>query len=190
MLNTDVDYMQNRFQIIKNSTAKMVQASARNDLIGFVSFNDVASAFNDTLIQATDENISILVDYISKLEAYGTTNYTNAFEMAFNILEKTFEEGLSKSDDAFIQFFTDGSYLESSIIDFLKTKIQKLNKTVTIFTYAVDITEENNIQILQQIACEFNGIFQVLKGNSEDSLMEMQQYYQFLGALIQKDGAV
>ena len=26
--------------------------------------------------------------------------------MAFNILEKTFEEGLSKSDDAFIQFFT------------------------------------------------------------------------------------
>ena len=62
----------------------------------------------------------------------------------------------------------DGSYLESSIIDFIKSKIEKLNKNVTIFTYvakkkkkknlflkkylymyqAVDTTEELNIKTL------------------------------------------
>ena len=33
----------------------------------------------------------------------------------------------------------DGSYLKKSIIDFIKSKISKLNKTVTIFTYVLTL---------------------------------------------------
>ena len=37
------------------------------DLIGFISFNDAATAYNDTLIWASDDNVEALTEYITNL---------------------------------------------------------------------------------------------------------------------------
>lgn len=82
---------------MRNTIAKLVVNSiletvGNNDYINVLNFNWTAEpilpCFNDTLVPATLENIKLFQEAVKNITPDGNSSFPNAFETAFNLLEK------------------------------------------------------------------------------------------------------
>lgn len=78
--------------IAKFTISKILDTFSNNDFINIYRYNDttepIEPCFNNTLVQATLENIEILKSRLLETESYGYANLGLAMTQAFKILNE------------------------------------------------------------------------------------------------------
>lgn len=91
-------------------TLVVVDSASLGDRIGIVAFNDNATAFLDArgyLFQANQENKDSLKQSIRQLNAAGGSSFYDAFDLAFDVLDRTAQAELLDCTTAIVML-TDG----------------------------------------------------------------------------------
>ncbi|KAL3768132.1 hypothetical protein ACHAWU_002690 [Discostella pseudostelligera] len=178
-----------------------------SDKIAIVTFSDKATVLTlasnnnmEELIIASDENKEELKDKIDSLEADGTTNFYDAFEEGFGLLNASFtNETFAASGtgcNVAIIFLTDGAIAEikqgaelqeetEKVINLVQTRIEELEanftRKATIFAYSLG--DESDREVMKQIACNTGGIWTHISDDNKDNLISvMGAYYQWFAA--------
>ncbi|KAL3928520.1 MAG: hypothetical protein SGARI_005010 [Bacillariaceae sp.] len=97
--------------VLKEAAKRVVQTLTIGDRVAIVPFGTEATVIGkngNELFQATNENIQVLSDYIDDLEANGFTNFYDAFDKAFQVLEDSVQSGSAVDCNTAMLFFTDG----------------------------------------------------------------------------------
>uniref|UniRef100_A0AAZ3NQJ5 VWFA domain-containing protein n=1 Tax=Oncorhynchus tshawytscha TaxID=74940 RepID=A0AAZ3NQJ5_ONCTS len=138
-------------KLIKTSVSEMLETLSDDDYVNVVYFNTRVNntACFDHLVQANVRNKKILKDAIQNISAKGITNYTKAFEFAFEQLY-----AVRANCNKIIMLFTDGGEERASAI------LQEYNsdKKVRIFTFSVGQHNYDKVPV-QWMACANKGYF-------------------------------
>jgi len=151
------------------------------DYINIVVFNDNATIcpyLSEQLYSVTSDIESTLMDWLNSITPSNGTNFINAYQKAFNILNTTCNLQNSACNNIII-FATDGYQDEGlpNALDFIKNT-QFTCKTPIIFTYSIDVNADNNFN--KEVACMFNGSFYQTSTNSTDITNKLSNYLIFL----------
>jgi hypothetical protein len=95
---------------IDRKTLTLSQSFA-TDRIAIVRFDSTATSITDPdgrMFTATLENIQTLLNEIDRFEASGQTNFYDAFNTTFAIMQQTIEQELHVECNSAILFLTDG----------------------------------------------------------------------------------
>jgi len=152
-----------RLTTLKESILVLINTLTSSDRIGLITFNSVATAYNDTLIRATNQNKLRITDLINSLNATGGSNFTDAFAKADFLISNTPIE-FDTPCKTILFFITDGKPTEGIIeIDSLVYYIDNLPnlKNVTIFSYSVGTLLDTKIP--EKISCIRKGIFEYVQ---------------------------
>uniref|UniRef100_A0A8C8M5U3 VWFA domain-containing protein n=1 Tax=Oncorhynchus tshawytscha TaxID=74940 RepID=A0A8C8M5U3_ONCTS len=141
-------------KLIKTSVSEMLETLSDDDYVNVVYFNTRVNntACFDHLVQANVRNKKILKDAIQNISAKGITNYTKAFEFAF---EQLYATNITRANcNKIIMLFTDGGEERASAI------LQEYNsdKKVRIFTFSVGQHNYDKVPV-QWMACANKGYF-------------------------------
>ena len=120
------------------------------------------------LISATIDNKNMTKNAIDELEADGITNFTNAFETAFDVIENSLENEDSSTGNIAILFMSDGRIKETgpseekvketeSVINFINERRANIDRKVVMFTYSVGDASE--LDVGKNISCNTGGIW-------------------------------
>ena len=110
-----------RISLAKTAANDVIDALTIGDHFGVVEFNSDASTLNPggRLLQATDENKASMKAYVTGLYADGMTNFYDAFEEAFDLIDASTAAGATSNCHTAILFLTDGvmsdGYTESQV---------------------------------------------------------------------------
>lgn len=196
-----------RIKIAKEAAKIVIDTLTVSDKIAIVTFSDKATVLTlasnnnmEELIIASDENKEELKDKIDSLEADGTTNFYDAFEEGFGLLNASFtNETFAASGtgcNVAIIFLTDGAIAEikqgaelqeetEKVINLVQTRIEELEanftRKATIFAYSLG--DESDREVMKQIACNTGGIWTHISDDNKDNLISvMGAYYQWFAA--------
>lgn len=190
-----------RIGLLKQAARRVIETAGVADRIAIVFFDDEPQAVTDEglLFRGTDENKKILTQSIDQLTARGGTNFEDAFNTAFDILDLSVDDELAVDCNTVMLFLTDGVTNKPSeeIIESVNSRFtvsqQKLrNKPIYIFTYSITGGSEDVAELPSQLACAFpsSGIWTNIDF-PEDIVDSLANYFKFfalgLGSDINED---
>ena len=83
---------ESRFFLLKQAAKQVVRTLTVGDRVAIVDFSTAASVFardGRFLFTATSDNIALILEYIESMEAIGLTNFLDAFNKTFTVLDDT-----------------------------------------------------------------------------------------------------
>jgi hypothetical protein len=178
----------NRMTLMKKAAIRVIETLTMSDRIAIVVFDETARVIADEgmyLYPANNESKAILIDAIANLEAKGETNFYEAFEKAFDVLDNSKGEELTVNCNSALLFLTDGEMTHpegitpENVIDLVTSRLNgtstKMGKPVLFFAYS--ISEEEEVHTLpKKLACPL-GVWSRI--NREDQIVEaLSSYYQ------------
>jgi hypothetical protein len=138
-----------------------------------------------TLISATMDNQKIMKSAIDELEADGITNFTNAFESAFDVIEDSLESEMSSTGPIAILFMSDGRIRETKqeekmreteiVINLINERRAQIDRSVVMFTYSLG--DHPKWDVGKNISCNTGGIWTPVKSYGEIE-GAMSSYYR------------
>ncbi|XP_050298952.1 voltage-dependent calcium channel subunit alpha-2/delta-3-like isoform X2 [Anthonomus grandis grandis] len=132
-----------------------------NDFVNIYTFNNVTSplvdCFNDTLVQANEENLRLFREYLPVYDIEYAANITAGLEKAFQILYFFRQKKLSANCNQAIMLITEGLDYPYSLELFNDTNRSK-DFPVRIFTYSLS-NEKEDEKHLEFIACTNMGYY-------------------------------
>ena len=144
-----------RMELLKKAAIRVVETLTVGDRVAIVPFATMPHVIGDPdgrMLAATKENQAFLVKAINDLNAEGDTNFYDALESAFNIMDKTIRAELHVACNSAILFLTDGlmtkpeGVTEQNVIDLVSTRINatmsSIGKPILFFTYSISETDE------------------------------------------------
>jgi len=177
-----------RMSIMKDAAKRVISTLGGSDYFSVIQFNSFAyhlggsGESGGTLQRATGENKNSMLATIDSLEAAGSTNYSEGFDLAFKTFEaSTLAESTSGCHQA-ILFLTGGimEHSETALFDLLDTERAKYTTKgkdpPVMFTYSFGATADERVP--KKIACDYRGIWS--KINDGGDLGEsMGAYYKY-----------
>ncbi|KAL3827394.1 hypothetical protein ACHAXA_003128 [Cyclostephanos tholiformis] len=142
------------------------------------------------LIPANKNNQDKMINAIDDLEPDGITNFTNAFEAAFDVLEYSIRNEMSSNGNIAILFMSDGRITElpnnreektaetDRIIGLVNDRTQQLaaiDRKTILFTYSVG--DASSLDVGKRIACDTGGIWTPVDNYGEIE-GKMSSYYK------------
>ena len=178
-----------RLSLAKDAAKTVVNTLTNFDYVGIVTFSGsarvVSIGSSSLLVQATNENLVLLSNAIDSLSANGQTNFEDAFNTAFNLLENSRTTESFVNCHSAILFLTDGvptagNTAASSLISLVDTRNR--GDKATIFTFSLGSGASQDIP--KAIACDNRGIF-ISVPDGGDLRSSMSQYYDYFSTLRQ-----
>lgn len=163
-----------RNYIAQLTVKSILDTFSNNDFFNIYSYTNTVTAlvecFNETLVQATPENINVFNKKMANVKK-NMTGYANEtimidlFETSFNLLHKTRQE---RNETAFgcnqaIMLITDGiernlSDIIERFIYFNDTDGRRTRAPIRVFTYLLG-KEVTNVEDIQWMACSNRGYY-------------------------------
>jgi Mg-chelatase subunit ChlD len=119
VLDTSGSMAGQRLALLKEAAKRVVETLRVGDRVAVIKFDSNATSFTDNggMFVANETNKDLLIDTIENVTVGdGGTNYTAAFNTAFEVMNRTIEEEDLKCNSA-ILFLTDGEVRESESSD-------------------------------------------------------------------------
>jgi len=178
----------NREQILKSAVTLLLNNLVQSDWIGVVIFSTVAETYNKKLVRATKANIQDITNYLNSKDVNGSTNYTDAFYAANNLIKDSVYENGTSPCKTFIMFLTDGVpstgiTTQTELINYIDGLLY-LKKAV-VFSYSLGDTA--NSVIPAAISCLRNGVHEHIS-NIGELTQKLNSYFTTLslGMNVQK----
>lgn len=139
---------------------------SNNDFFNILTFTNktypLVECFNDSLIQATPENIRV---FKNKVKGLAPSSYANdstireAFDRAFDILKNKRDNCTAMSCNQAIMYISDS--IQGNLTDLFEARNRDLQGLVPVrvFTYLLG-KEPTNVKEMEEIACQNRGDFQ------------------------------
>jgi hypothetical protein len=185
----------NRMNLMKKAAIRVIETLTMSDRIAIVVFDETASVIAKEgmyLYPANNESKAILIDAITNLEAKGETNFYDALEKAFDVLDNSHGEELTVNCNSAILFLTDGEMTHpkeitpENVIDLVTSRLNatstKIGKPVLFFSYSISEEEEEVHSLPKKLACPLDfGVWSRI--NREDQIVEALSSYHQLFSL-------
>lgn len=136
-----------RIDLAKEAAITIVDTLTVADRVAIVVFSNSASQIGgyDHLIRATNENKQALIQAINNIYANGPTNFYEAFNTAFDALDRTVREEATSGCNIAILFLTDGKISSGGGVDDVIRLVNdrtdqlatKFNRNATLFTFSL-----------------------------------------------------
>mmetsp|Transcript_28669 Transcript_28669/g.52984 ORF Transcript_28669/g.52984 Transcript_28669/m.52984 type:complete len:542 (+) Transcript_28669:127-1752(+) len=175
-----------RMDIAKEAAITIVETLTVADRVAVVSFSSRAAQIGgfNSLIRATNENKERLIKAIKNLDANEATNFYDAFNTAFNALDKTIRSESTSGCNIAILFMTDGQISEgpgaNEVIKLVNDRTGQLSATfdrnATLFTFSLG--QQADHAVTKSIACSTNGIWTPVDDFTGDLVTAMSSYYK------------
>ena len=194
VLDTSGSMAGQRLALLQDAAKRVISTLAVGDRVSIVRFSGSAQLIADRnarMFTATAENKAALLNTIDGFEATGKTNFYDAFNAAFTVLENTIEQELHADCNSAILFLTDGemtdppSIDETDVINLVTARLDDIaaasGNPVLLFTYSV--SEDNGVHTFpKQLACSTDyGVWSKIVDASE--IMDSLTSYYTLFAL-------
>lgn len=154
----------------------------RRDEFMVVDFDDGVTAFSETLVPATDENIGRALKFVEAIEDSGGTNINDALLKALSQLR-------GGERPSYVLFLTDGlpTVGTTETADILRN-IQKANAArARVFVFGVG--DDVNTELLDRISSDHRGT-SVYIGETEDLEVALSNYYEKIASPLLADLAI
>ena len=171
-----------RLSLAKEAAKKVLGTLTEYDYLGIVTFSSTASTYSSTMQAYTTDRGCVLEDYIDSLTSGGGTNYGDAFEAAFDLIDDSIADGsVAACDTTLLLFLTDGKIsrgLEGApLYDQISARADDHHSHI--LTYALGSSVDTSVTT--DIACSNDGVaFQVDDGGDLASVMA--SYYVFFAS--------
>mmetsp|Transcript_28666 Transcript_28666/g.52977 ORF Transcript_28666/g.52977 Transcript_28666/m.52977 type:complete len:655 (+) Transcript_28666:127-2091(+) len=175
-----------RMDIAKEAAITIVETLTVADRVAVVAFSSRATQIGGfrSLIRANNENKKRLIKAIKNLEANGATNFYDAFNTAFNALDKTIRSESTSGCNIAVLFMTDGRISEgpgaNEVIKLVNNRTEQLsatfNRNTTLFTFSLG--QQADHAATKSIACSTNGIWTPVDDFTGDLVTAMSSYYK------------
>lgn len=152
ILDTSGSMSGSRIDLMKQAATRVIETLTIADRVGIVHFSSEATVITTRMVIATETNKLDLLSKISALEAIGKTNFYDAFQDAFAMINETTESELHVDCNSAILFLTDGKMTdpagvsEDDVVDLVTTEIARvqndLQKPVLLFTYSISDSDD------------------------------------------------
>jgi len=179
--------------LLKEAAKRVINTLTVGDRVAIVFFDSRATLVADDgqfLFEATDENKSYLTGVVDKLEAGGATNFYDAFNKAFDVLDASTKQEFTVSCNTAILFLTDGVISPDvqpysavyALVDQRLTASRLLTgKPILLFTYSISADEDVH-EFPSNLACTTEyGIWSRI--DDEDQIVNALSSYYLLFAL-------
>jgi Mg-chelatase subunit ChlD len=180
------------FEQTKQAAIQIINTLTTRDTVNIVVFHSNASLIDSSLpylVQATEENKASLNNSIQELVLGAQTNFYDAFETAFDMLEMSVTQekqacANSQSNTA-ILFLTDGkanvpSSDTAPVVELVNERIANLTDqlNIALFTYSIAGKEAEVDAFPSQLACAVeHGIWSKISTES-DIVQSLSSYYK------------
>eukprot|EP00522_Entomoneis_paludosa_P002685 CAMPEP_0172472496 /NCGR_PEP_ID=MMETSP1065-20121228/68363_1 /TAXON_ID=265537 /ORGANISM="Amphiprora paludosa, Strain CCMP125" /LENGTH=659 /DNA_ID=CAMNT_0013230637 /DNA_START=297 /DNA_END=2277 /DNA_ORIENTATION=- len=177
----------NRLQNARDAAERVIETLTTSDRITIVPFAETADAITDEkgyMLRANETNKKFLLDTFLEMEAFGSTNYYDAFERGFQVLEDTIAQELHSPSNTAVLFLTDGVNSEGppleDVMELVTTKISSiskdLSKSVLLFTYS--LSDDTDVHVFPaELACAVDmGVWTKI-AKSSDITDALSSYY-------------
>jgi len=175
-----------RMYLAKEAAITIVDTLTVADRVAIVTFSDEATQIGgfSSLVRATIRNKERLIEAINELEANGATNFYDAFDTAFNSLEKTIRSESTSGCNIAVLFMTDGQSTvgpgKDEVISLVNDRTEQLatnfNRNTTVFTYSLGYQADHDVT--KSIACSTGGIWTPVDELTGDLVTAMSSYYK------------
>ncbi|GMH38632.1 hypothetical protein BSKO_06516 [Bryopsis sp. KO-2023] len=182
--------MVERWNLTKKALLSLLDTFTFTDYVNIVTFSDKAEtlAQSTPLLAATPDNLQTLKDSLRRVRVLGGTDFNQAFQQAFGLLEEASKETAERTSSGcskVIIFLTDGvnccspGELLSNIEDRQVDLEAKTGSRALVFTFSMGRDADDSVP--KQIACANNGAWSFFE-DGEDPLLKLNSYYTFLAA--------
>ncbi|KAL3827393.1 hypothetical protein ACHAXA_003127 [Cyclostephanos tholiformis] len=196
---------QDKMSSTKNAAITIVETLTVHDKFTVLAFTNETKIFDEYwmtvdlanqngvytgLIPANKTNKEKMINAIDDLKPDGITNFTNAFEAAFDVLEYSIRNEMSSEGNIAILFMSDGRITElpnneeektaetDRIIGLVNDRTQQLaaiDRKTILFTYSVG--DASSLDVGKRIACDTEGIWTPVDNYGEIE-GKMSSYYK------------
>ncbi|XP_055932113.1 voltage-dependent calcium channel subunit alpha-2/delta-3-like isoform X2 [Argiope bruennichi] len=148
-----------RKEIARNVVTDILATLTEDDFVTILSFSDevtpVVPCFENSLVQANDENIREFIRHMKKLETANIANFTLSLITAFEVLQKYNRSGLGTQCNQAIMIITDGA---PNTFEDIFRRYNYPNIPVRVFTYLIgkEVTESHEVNWM---ACANKGYY-------------------------------
>ena len=182
-----------KMELMKEAAVRVVETLAVGDRFAIVAFNSIPTAVGSEqfVLTATESNKLRLIDAIKELVARGSTNFFDAFTLAFDMLDSSISQESHVNCNSAIIFLTDGEMTgpegvsEADVMSLVQTRTNSFTAStghpLLLFTYSV--SQEDNVHSFpSSLACSVEtGVWS--KVTEFDQIVESLASYYFLFAL-------
>ncbi|CAM9840679.1 unnamed protein product [Chrysoparadoxa australica] len=178
---------ENRMALAIDAAIAVIDGATFDNYIGVIEFNSRAGPLVfDNLVQATAENKQVLKDAIGRLGPGGATNFEDAFQSTFDMLDSSIALGLSSLCKTAILFLTDGVITIGENASTVINQIQNRNTVyeATVFTYSFGSGSDRDTP--REIACRTSGVYQHVDDGG-DLIGSLAGYYKYYATELGKD---
>jgi von Willebrand factor type A domain len=187
-----------RLKLLQQASQRVVNATTIHDHITVVSFSSTAKAYTTVdglMFKATEDNKLLLNDYIANFTALGGTNYYEAFDKAFDVLDATIASELFTKCHTAVIFVTDdgagnqklgrnSTEVKSLVATRMKNVSEASEKPAILFTYSLSSSSSNrddaakvSLPFPAELACEVEyGVWSHIS-NDNDLPVALSNYY-------------
>jgi len=175
-----------RIDLAKEAAITVVDTLTVADRVAIVAFSNIASQIGgyNRLIRATNENKQALIQAIKNLYANGATNFYEAFNTAFDTLDRTVREEATSGCNIAILFLTDGQISQgegaADVIRLVNDRTDQLaanfNRNTILFTFSLGYEADH--YVTRSIACDTGGVWAPIDDRTGDLVTAMSSYYK------------
>eukprot|EP01084_Bolivina_argentea_P291597 501159_1 len=159
-----------RIKLAKEAAISVLNTLGSGSFVNVVAFSDIIqnSCLWNQLVPATSRNVAALVNFVTDLQAGGDTNFTIAFNAAFDMLST------GKNCNKSILFLTDG--IADNVYEFVKKRNIDINAVIFSYTLGSEAAQD----VPKAIAELTNGIYtHVDDGDGASLITKMSSYYLY-----------
>ncbi|GAB1298670.1 Inter alpha-trypsin inhibitor, heavy chain 4 [Apodemus speciosus] len=168
-----------KIQQTREALVKILKDLSPHDQFNLIVFSGEASQWEQSLVQATEENLNRAVKYASKIHAQGGTNINNAVLLAVEMLDRSNQAELLPSKSvSLIILLTDGeptADLGETNPTIIQNNVQEaINGRYSLFClgFGFDV----NYLFLEKLALDNGGLARRIYEDS-DSELQLQDFY-------------
>eukprot|EP01083_Nonionella_stella_P109494 319344_1 len=159
-----------RIVLAKQAVISVLNTLGSSSFVNVVAFSDTLelSCFETSLVPATGRNVAELVRFVTDLQPKGLTNFTIAFNAAFDILKS------AENCHTAILFLTDG------IADDVSGLIEARNTVdIDAVVFSFTLGDEADATVPRKVAELTNGIYTHIDDEDENLITAMSSYYLY-----------
>ncbi|XP_067424226.1 inter-alpha-trypsin inhibitor heavy chain H4 isoform X2 [Emydura macquarii macquarii] len=171
----------------RDALMKILEDLRPEDHFSLITFSSRVTEWNNTLLQATEQNVESAKRYVKTIMARGGTDINNALLTAANTLDKAnYAEILQGESISMIILLTDGQpTVGVRNVEIIQQNIQKAVKGKYVL-YCLGFGFDVSYKFLEKMALDNGGIARRIYEDS-DSDLQLQGFYQEVATPILKE---